>query len=334
MSAKNPIRAAVVGLGAMGRNHIRVLSELPGVELVAGVDPTEASHKLIARYALKTFTDYAKMLAEVRPNLVVIAVPTDFHREVACAAMAAGAHVLVEKPIAPSLDDADAMIASASKNGVKLMVGHLERFNPVVQEMKKRVNAGEIGRIFQLHARRLSPFPSRIQDVGVILDLATHDIDAMHFITGSRAIRAFAEVAQAAHKTCEDMLCGVLRFESGPIGLLDVSWLSPWKLRELSVVGEGGMYVADYLTQDLRWYKNGAVNTTWEPATHFSGAVEGDMIKTYIPKKEPLRAEHEAFVKAIQEDLPSPVTGEDGKQAIAVALNLIRAGKESVLINT
>lgn len=333
MTGKKSIRAVVVGLGAMGRNHVRVLSELPGVELVAGADPAEGNHKLVGRYGIKTYTDYAAMLRDMKPDLVVVSVPTALHREVACAAMELGAHVLVEKPIAPSLADADAMIAAAGRYGVKLMVGHLERFNPVVQEMKKRVNAGEIGRIFQLHARRLSPFPARIQDVGVILDLATHDIDAMHFITGSKAIRAFAEVAQAAHKTCEDMLCGVLRFESGPIGLLDVSWLSPWKLRELSVVGEGGMYVADYLTQDLRWYKNGSVNTTWEPATNFSGAVEGDMIKTYIPKKEPLRAEHEAFVHAIQNDLPSPVTGDDGKQAIAVALNLIRAGKDSILIN-
>jgi UDP-N-acetylglucosamine 3-dehydrogenase len=195
------------------------------------------------------------------------------------------------------------------------MVGHLERFNPAVQELRRRIVSGEIGRIFQLHARRLSPFPSRIQDVGVILDLATHDIDAMHFITGSRTIRAFAEVAQKAHVSCEDMLSGLLR--------------SPYKLRELSVVGEGGVYVADYLSQDLRWYKNGVVNTTWEPATHFSGAVEGDMIKTYIPKKEPLRIEHEAFIAAVRDNTEVPVTGEDGKAALSVALDLMTSGREA-----
>jgi predicted dehydrogenase len=168
--------------------------------------------------------------------------------------------------------------------------------------------------------------------VGVILDLATHDIDAMHFITGSPVVRAYAEVAQKAHKSCEDMLSGLLRFESGQIGVLDVSWLSPYKLREISVVGEGGMYVADYLTQDLRWYKNGVINTTWEQATHFSGAVEGDMVKTYIPKKEPLRIEHEQFIKAVADNAQVPVTGEDGRAALSVALDLMQAGREARIL--
>jgi predicted dehydrogenase len=220
------------------------------------------------------------------------------------------------------------MIATAREANVKLMVGHVERFNPAVRELKQRVAAKDLGTLFQLHARRLSPFPARIADVGVILDLATHDIDAMHYVTGSHVVRAYAETARKVHKTCEDMLSGLLRFASGEIGVLDVSWLSPKKLRELWVVGEGGTLVADYLTQDVYWYKNGRVNDTWPAATNFSGAVEGDVVKTYIPKKEPLRAEHEAFVEALRDGKPSPVPGEEALAAVKVALELVRSGAE------
>jgi UDP-N-acetylglucosamine 3-dehydrogenase len=326
------IRSCVIGLGSMGRNHVRVASETPHSTLVAGSDPVEGNRLTAKRFGIAVYEDYRTMLDKERPDVAVIAVPTEHHKEIACEVMARGVHVMVEKPIAKSLAEADEMIATAQRHGVKLMVAHLERFNPAVQEIRRRVLEGELGRIFQLHARRLSPFPARIQDVGVILDLATHDIDAMHFITGSRVIRSFAEVAQKAHKSCEDMVSGLMRFESGQIGVLDVSWLSPYKLRELSVVGEGGVYVADYLSQDLRWYKNGVVNTTWEQATHFSGAVEGDMIKTYIPKKEPLKLEHEGFINAVRDNTVMPVTGEDGRAALEVALNLMTSGRDSCLM--
>lgn len=321
------IKACVIGLGSMGRNHARVLSDLPGVSLVGVADPGEASRKAYRPVeGVTVFSDYREMLTKLKPDYAVIAVPTELHCEVACDVMQRKVSVLVEKPIAKRIDEAERMIATAKSENVKLMVGHVERFNPAVREIKKRVEAGDIGQIFQLHARRLSPFPARIADVGVILDLATHDIDAMHYVTGSRVVRAYAETARKAHKSCEDMVSGLLRFESGQIGVLDVSWLSPKKLRELWVVGEGGTLVADYLTQDLSWYKNGRVNDTWAPATNFSGAVEGDVIKSYIPKKEPLRIEHESFLEAVRDAQPSPVSGDDALAALKVALDLVRSG--------
>jgi predicted dehydrogenase len=311
----------------MGRNHARVLDGLAGTTLVAVADPSDASRRAIRLPGhVRAYEDYRKMLDEERPDYVVVSVPTDLHAEVACEALDRGIHVLVEKPIAKRVDEAERMIAKAKARGVKLMVGHIERFNPAVRAIKRHVEERALGPLFQLHARRLSPFPARIADVGVILDLATHDIDAMHYVTGARVVRAYAETARKAHQTCEDMLSGLLRFETGEIGVLDVSWLSPKKLRELWVVGEGGTLVADYLTQDLYWYKNGRVNDSWTPATNFSGAVEGDVIKTYIPKKEPLLAEHEAFLQAIREGLPSPVPGEDGLAAVRVALDLMACG--------
>jgi predicted dehydrogenase len=243
--------------------------------------------------------------------------------------MERGIHVLVEKPIARNLEEAGIMIETAKRKGVKLMVGHIERFNPAVAEIKQCVGSGELGRIFQLSARRISPFPSRIQDVGVILDIATHDIDAMHFITGGTVTRAVAETARKAHKTCEDMVSALLRFSTGEIGVIDVHWLSPQKIRQLSVVGEGGMVVADYLSQDVYFYKNGRVNESWTPASHFSGAIEGDMVKPYIPKREPLRLELEKFVECIVEAKAPYVTGEDGRAALEVALRLIESGSRN-----
>lgn len=323
------ISACVIGLGNMGRNHARVLSDLPGVTLRGVADPSEASRAAYRPFeGVAVFADYREMLDRIKPDYAVVATPTESHCEVACDVMRRKVSVLVEKPIAKRVDEAERMIATAKAENVKLMVGHVERFNPAVREIKRRVEANDIGKLFQLHARRLSPFPARIADVGVILDLATHDIDAMHYVTGSRVIRAYAETARKAHKSCEDMLSGLLRFESGEIGVLDVSWLSPKKLRELWVVGEGGTLVADYLTQDLYWYKNGRVNDTWAPATNFSGAVEGDVIKSYIPKKEPLRIEHEEFLIAVRDATPSPVSGEDALAALRVALDLMRSGSE------
>lgn len=327
------LKSCVIGLGQMGRNHARVCADLPGISLVGVADPSaESRDKYKPLPGVKVYEDYRTMLEVERPELVVVSVPTQYHCAVACDVMERGIHVLVEKPIAKVVSEADHMIAVAKKSGVKLMVGHLERFNPAVSEIKRRVAAREMGRIFQLHARRLSPFPARIQDVGVILDMATHDIDAMHYITGSRVVRVHAETAQRAHETCEDMLSGLMRFATGEVGVLDVSWLSPQKLRQLTVVAEAGILVADYLTQDLYWYKNGVINDTWEPATHFSGAVEGDVVKTYIPKREPLRVEHEAFVGCVRNDTIPEVTGEDGRAALQVALEMIRSGNENRII--
>lgn len=324
------LKACVIGLGNMGRNHARVLADMSGATLVAVADPSEASRKAYRAYpGTQVYADYKELLDKEKPDVATVAVPSDLHCEVAVEVMKRGVHVLVEKPIAATVEHAQIMIAEAAKNKVQFMVGHIERFNPAVQELKKRVEANELGKIFQLHARRLSPFPGRIQDVGVILDLASHDIDAMTYVTGSSVIRTYAETARKAHKTREDMVAGLLRFASGEIGVLDVSWLSPKKLRELWVVGEGGTLVADYLTQDVVWFKNGRVNDTWGPASHFSGAVEGDMIKTHFPKKEPLRAEHEAFLKAVREGGESPVSGEQALAVLKVALELTASGERN-----
>ncbi|MCK4394331.1 Gfo/Idh/MocA family oxidoreductase [Candidatus Bipolaricaulota bacterium] len=322
------IKAAVIGAGNMGRLHTRVYAEMEYVQLVGVADRDESAvRKAVRSYKVKSYTDYRDMLDQEKPDVVSIAVPTQYHAEVSCEVMTRGVHVLVEKPLALTQAEGLQIIDTAKREGVKLMVGHIEHFNPAIVEIKKRLDCQELGRVFQVHARRLSPFPGRIQDVGVVLDLATHDIDVMRYLIGSEVKRVYAETERKAHESCEDLLSGTLRFCNGVIGVLDVNWLTPTKVRQLTVLGEGGMYLADYLSQDVYWYQNSRIASGWHPLSVFRGVWEGDMVKISLQKKEPLKAELESFVMAVSEDEPSQVSGEDGLAILNIAQQFIESGR-------
>lgn len=326
------LRVAVIGAGAMGINHARVYSDMDSVELVAvvDVDPV-ATGRVCQRFRATPFGDAATALQATRPDIVSVTVPTSLHEPVALEAIDFGCHVLVEKPLALSLEAGRRIISAADSRGVKLTVGHTERFNPVIVAIKDRLERNELGRLFQIHARRVSPFPGRVQDVGVILDLATHDIDVIRHLLGAEVERVFAETERKAHASCEDLFSALLRFSNGVVGVLDVNWLTPTKVRQLTILGEGGMYLADYLTQDLYWYKNSsAPGGTWDALTTFRGAWEGDMVKVRIDKREPLRAELESFVSAVLENRDPAVSGDDGLAAIDISLTLMEAGQRHV----
>ena len=322
------MRAAVIGAGVMGLHHSRVYAEMDDVDLVAVADPdTLACRRIATIYRPTIYADYREMLDKERPDVVSVAVPTARHVEVACETMSRGIHVLVEKPLALTVEEGREIIDAAHQFGVKLSVGHIERFNPAVMELCRRLREEELGRIFQVQARRVSPFPGRIQDVGVILDMATHDIDVIRHLVGSEVERVYAETARMAHASQEDLLSATLRFTSGVIGVLDVNWLTPTKVRQLAVLGEGGMYLTDYLTQDVYWYKNTAISDSWESLRVFRGAAEGDMVKVHFNKKEPLRAELEAFVGAVRDDLEPEVNGMDALVAVDLSLTLAESGR-------
>jgi UDP-N-acetylglucosamine 3-dehydrogenase len=307
------LRAGVIGLGSMGRNHVRVWSDdIVGVELVAVADPRPEAVRLASRdRPVRGYAEAATMLAEEELDLVSVVAPTSMHHELTLAALDSGAHVLVEKPIAATRAEAEAMMAAAADNGCMLTVGHIERFNPAIVELRKRMQAGELGRIFQVRTTRLGPFPERIRDVGVVVDLAPHDLDVMRFLLGSDPVRVYAETEQRIHTEHEDLFVGVLKFANGAVGLLEINWLTPTKQRTLSVTGEGGMYVADFLAQDLVFYANPA-----------DGSVaEGSSEPRAIARREPLVAELEAFAAAVRQGGPPPV---DPREAL-VALQLARA---------
>lgn len=326
------LKAAVIGVGMMGRNHVRIYGLMDNTRLVAVADPSPKALESIGRiYNARVYTDYLQMLEQEKPDLVSIAVPTCLHREVAVATMQRGAHVFLEKPISGDVDEGQQIIDAARQAGVKLGVGHIERFNPAVIELKKQLDAGQLGRIFQIHARRVGPFPPRIQDVGVVIDLATHELNLLEYLTGSRVGTVYAETESEIHATHEDLLTGVLKFKDGTIGILDINWLTPTKIRELSLIGEKGMFLVNYLTQDLYFYENESANGNWEGLA-VMGVSEGRLIRYNIKRKEPLLAELESFVDAILHDTPPQIGGEEALRAVLLAQRLIESGQQHKVI--
>lgn len=323
------MRVAVIGVGSMGRNHARVYHEMSDSDLVA-VSDTDLTlvSSVAAMYAVPVFSHYADMLRKTKPDAVSIAVPTAFHEKVAMAALEAGAHVLIEKPIAASLEEGERLIERAKQLNLKLMVGHIVRFNPAIQDLKRKLQAGELGRIFQIVCRRVGPFPARVRDVGVVVDLATHDLDLMRYLTGSDPLRIYAETEKRINTNLEDLVVGLLRFPGGITGALEINWLTPTKVREVLVLGERGLFRVDDLTQDLFFYENAEISNNFWPALQtLKGVSEGSMTRYAIQRYEPLKAELQAFVRAIQHDTPVPVTGGDGLAALNLALSMVESGR-------
>jgi predicted dehydrogenase len=324
------INAGVVGLGSMGRNHARVFAQMQQVNLAAVADVDEETGNQIARtYKASAYTDYRRMLETERLDIVCVAVPTRLHLEVTLEAIAHGAHVLVEKPLAFSVAECQQMIDAAATRKVQLAVGHIERFNPAILELKRRLRTEELGRVFQIRSRRVGPFPNRIADVGVVFDLATHELNIMEYLIGAPIQSLYAETEREIHARHEDLLSGLLRFANGAVGVLDINWLTPTKIRELYVTGEQGMFRVDYLTQDLYFYENATAHgPDWDTLRVLRGVSEGQMIRYVVPKKEPLRAEQEAFLAAVRGDVPVAVTGLDGLKALELAQAVMTSGSE------
>jgi predicted dehydrogenase len=322
------LKAAVIGVGSMGQHHARVYTELPQSSLVAVVDASEDRARSIAsKYGVRAYTDYRRMLEEERPEAVTVAVPTSLHRQVATDVMESGVHVLVEKPIAATVADSEALIQRAETLDRKLMVGHIVRFDPAIQALKRHLDDGELGHIFQIVCRRVGPFPSRIRDVGVVIDLAPHDLDVMRFISDDEPLRVFAETQQEIHTAHEDSLSALLRFQDGLTGVLEINWLTPTKVREVLVLGECGMFRVDSLTQDFCFYENAQANgEMWDALRVLKGVSEGRMVRYPLRRYEPLKAELEAFVGAVLDDEPVPVSGQDGLAALRLALALVESG--------
>jgi predicted dehydrogenase len=306
----------------MGLNHARVYREIEGVELAAVADV--APERLSLVFGPRSYQDYRQLLAAESVDLLSICVPTRLHREVALAAIERGVPTLIEKPIAAELTEGREIMAAAQRAGVPLMIGHVERFNPAVLELKRRLERGDLGRVFQVYARRTGPFPERIRDVGVVLDLAPHDIDVMRFLLGSEVERLYAETEQRISTEHEDMLSGLLRFQNGAVGLLDVNWLTPVKIRHLSLLGERGLFTLDYLKQELRLFHR----DTELPVDVSPPGIDDAAFETvHVEKREPLRVELEAFVAAVKRGEPPPVGPEEGLAALDIAYRLVESAR-------
>jgi predicted dehydrogenase len=313
-----------VGAGKAGHLHARVIGESGLTDLVAVVDPSSEAEALAYSGRAEWLTSLDDLLS-APPDFAIVAVPTRAHESVAARLLLAGIPTLVEKPLAEDVEAALRLQSIAEERGVLLGVGHVERFNPAVRALSKHLEEGTLGRVFQVHARRLSPFPIRIGDTGVAMDLATHDLDVMCMLAG-RPLRIAAETDRKAHRTHEDLLAAVIRFETGIIGVLEVNWLTPDKVRQLTVTGERGMFVVDYLNQHLTLFENAQASEAWEAIAIFEGVTEGNVVRFAIPREEPLKAQLEAFANAVSGREPLEVTAEQGVRAVRLASAVTAAG--------
>lgn len=307
------IRVGVIGAGAMGQNHVRVYSEMDNVELVGISDiDRERVLELASRYGTKAFTDYNELLAEGL-DAVSIVVPTKLHKQVTLDVLGNGVDVLVEKPIADSIENAEIMIQAATDADRMLMVGHIERFNPAVMKLKEIIDSGVLGKIVSISTRRVGPYHPRIRDVGVILDIGVHDIDIISYLYGMKINQVYA-VADADIHPLEDHASIHLRINHELAGNVDVNWLTPHKVRRLTAVGLKGVAYLDYMNQtvelhDIEWIR-----------------------KAKVENGEPLRNELEHFIDCISKGVCPLPSGEDGKHALEVAMAAIKSYKEEKLI--
>jgi UDP-N-acetylglucosamine 3-dehydrogenase len=322
------LRVGLAGLGSMGRNHLRILAGRDDIRLVAVADPVEPTLAgATAQTGAQGFAEPLAMIAEAELDAVVIAAPTTAHVPLALAAIERGIAVLVEKPLAATVEEGMRIVEASRAAGVPVQVGHVERFNPAVLELGRLIDEGWLSTIYSIASRRAGPFPARIRDVGVTVDLATHDADILSWIAGERPSRVYAETAQRIHATNEDLLFGLLQFPSGATGMLDVNWLTPAKRRQLVVVGEEGMFELDYLTQRLTFTR--ATDTT-NPRLigGYAPTFEGEVVELPVVSAEPLASELAAFLGIVRTGGRPVVDAEDGLWAVAIATSLLAAAAD------
>jgi predicted dehydrogenase len=327
----------VVGLG-FGAIHARVLAEMDGVDLVAVCDTDSRRLATVTRgRAARPYDDYRRLLREEELDALVVAVPTRLHEEVAVTALAAGLPLLVEKPIAPSFRDGVRLVERAARANLPLMPGHIERFNPVFVALKQQLAAGATGRTLQVGARRLGPFNARTRDVGVVHDLAYHDVDVLRFLLGREVERVQAATQTGLRTPYEDSVVGLLQFagEAAPIGLIEANWLAPRKVRELWLLGERGLLHADYADNlaprlELHAAPEGEgvslAGGTWSTFAGLRGK-EGATSRIALELREPLEQELAAFVAAVRDGTPMPVAATDALAVLAVVDALAEAGR-------
>jgi len=302
-----PVRIGVVGAGIMGCNHARVLSELPGAELVGVADPNVGQTEFVGRtLGCGTFPDVGKLL-DYGVDAVTIAAPTHLHRDLALTCIARGVNVLVEKPIASSVEQGYDVIKAARRAGVILMVGHIERFNPAAQTIKDAIRGEDI---LSIAITRVGPFPPRMSNVGIVIDLAVHDIDLIRWFTGSEIIEVQPQLSSARAER-EDIALLQFRTASGVLAHINTNWLTPFKARTVQVATKRKYIVGDLLARQVTEYFG------FQPDGSYS------MRHLSVGYAEPLRAELSSFVHAIRTGSAPPVDGEEGVASLEIAIRCL-----------
>jgi predicted dehydrogenase len=305
--ADGRLRCGVVGVGVMGSNHARVLADLPGVELVGVADPDAKQRDFVVSVLGCAGFETAEALLDAGVDAVTIAAPSHLHRDLALACIARGVHVLVEKPIAPSVEEGRTIIAAARRARVVLMVGHVERFNPTVQAIKDAIRDEDI---LSIAITRVGPFPPRMSNVGVVIDLAVHDIDLIRWFTESEIAEVQPQLSSAMAER-EDIALLQFRTASGVLAHINTNWLTPFKARNVTIATRNKYIMGDLLTRQVTECFG------FQPDGSYS------MRHLSVGHAEPLRAELQAFAAAVRGGTEPAVTGEEGVASLEIAIRCL-----------
>jgi predicted dehydrogenase len=313
-NAERPLRVGVVGVGVMGSNHARVFVGLPGTELVGVADPDRKQAEFVARTLGCAAVTNVEELLDREVDAITIAAPTHLHRDIALTCIAHGVHVMVEKPIASSVDEGREITGAARRAGVTLMVGHVERFNPAVEAIKGAIRGEDI---LSIAITRVGPFPPRMSNVGVVIDLAVHDIDLIGWFTDSEIVEVQPQLSSAVAER-EDIALLQFRTASGVLAQINTNWLTPFKARNVTVATRGKYVMGDLLTRQVTECFG------FQPDGSYS------MRHLSVGHAEPLRSELLAFLRAVRSGATPAVTGEEGVASLEIATQCLAVRSSKV----
>jgi UDP-N-acetylglucosamine 3-dehydrogenase len=320
------LKVGLVGLGVMGKNHLRILSKLEGVSLIGIVDPSYTNESPRSE---NIFLNLEELLNK-KPDYCVVATPTGLHKEIASQILEAGINCLIEKPVAIDFESAISIKEIADRNSQVVGIGHIERYNSAVKQLRSRLLNGELGEIYQISTRRQGPFPSRIGDVGVVRDLGTHDIDLTMWLTDCGYKYISAQTLKRSTRAYEDMASVTGRLNNNVLINMIMNWMSPFKEREILVIGEKGAFSAETLTSNLTFYKNGNFQISQTSLAHFIGVSQGDIISYEFEKPEPLLLEHENFRDHLLGKKAEIITLDEGLKTTVISDAILKSASMGI----
>lgn len=322
------LNTAVIGVGNMGRHHARVYSQIDRVNLVAVADPDRKNGQDIAhKYGCRYYDDYREMLTKEKIDAVSSAVPTSLHKTVALFCIRKGIPILIEKPIADSAQAAREIIRLSKKLNVPICIGHIERFNPAIQKLKELIDEDRFGRIISINSKRVGLFPPQIKDTDVIVDLAVHDIDICNFLIGRHCTTVSARAGMALNSKRFDYADIILGYNGIDV-TIQVNWITPVKVRALSLTGTKGYAEINYLNQTLKIYKSNYEKTFDSYGDYIVKFGTPEAEELNLSGAEPLRMEIENFIDHVRTGNSNVVTARDGLNSLMIALRASRAAEK------
>ncbi len=323
------LRVGLVGLGSMGKNHARILSGLDGVDFLGIVETNPNGVKAFMKVPI--YENLSELITR-ELDYCVISTPTYLHKDIALQFLESGVNLLIEKPVAIDYLSSLEIQHAAIRNNLVVGIGHIERCNPAINELKMRLLEGQLGQIYQVSVSRQGPYPNRISDVGVVLDLSTHDIDIVTWITGEKFNFISAHSLSRSNGKNEDIVAITGLLTGGIIANILVNWINPLKERSIRIIGERGTFEVDLLNSDLTFYENGLIQIHREELLHFKGPTQGNVYKYAFEKPEPLLVEHENFRDSLLGISNQIVTIGEGIEIMKVAEAVIESSAQNKTI--